>query len=668
MKNIGGTSEQSVLWEASNRLRMVGDPINVWNESLDLLVEIAKRPELCRSPKFASWVTSLWMLSHPTTPLPAHLSDRAPISPDGIPFLLSSEQGIGYVAFVSMVPTNEQSVPTCELARSCQPVADWLSGRLKGPYLRPHVSCPRAARGRSVALAALIAGVVQRVPQLLAHYSRNPINFVATGSWDEGVANPLVPAAFDTLPIKLNAAKRLGYRTLFLVEGTLLDPSIASDFRVIYLSANPTEAVGQIVEHLFQDLAGSDETDMDLVFSNLRIPAPRGLSIMDRFMARELDGLFTSPEDVAAFMAALQLPLELGAGEDSLSLWEEVLKATLARPEDLPGRHEIAVQALEWFPNAAAPMLKRLAVKAARQRFGELTILPALTMLTTSGVHDVTRGERKRCIDSVAVITATAEKDRAGLIDALVRRRDARLLYYCVMAVTHGWAKEVTVEALRALLHKHWGSHPVPLGCPIHQSRQVPIRPMAAGLEYARDPSHAQRIFMGRYPVTNLDYEFFDPQHERTRFSPHDVSPVVNVSWFDACNYCFWVGLELPSTGEWLSAALRDDSWEQYCDTCRASIHCDYMDSGTRAIDSRSSQESPWGCQDMIGNVWEWTVDWESSIRTRPVVQRTVALGGSWNSSWPEVRSGNQLLLSPERVSPSVGFRCCRRESELGAS
>ncbi len=134
---------------------------------------------------------------------------------------------------------------------------------------------------------------------------------------------------------------------------------------------------------------------------------------------------------------------------------------------------------------------------------------------------------------------------------------------------------------------------------------------------------------IGKYPVTVAQFRRFV---EASGYRPTDPDclqgvanhPVVYVTWYDARAYCQWLTgvwrkegkisrneeVRLPSEAEWEKAARGTDGriypWGDEWDAGK----CNAEESGlgtTSPVGMYPEGSSPYGCLDMVGNVWEWT-------------------------------------------------------------
>jgi formylglycine-generating enzyme required for sulfatase activity len=94
----------------------------------------------------------------------------------------------------------------------------------------------------------------------------------------------------------------------------------------------------------------------------------------------------------------------------------------------------------------------------------------------------------------------------------------------------------------------------------------------------------------------------------------------VNVSWEDATAYCKWLSqrtgkaYHLPSEAQWEKAARGTDGriypWGNEFDSQKANTLEAEIGGTTPAGQYSPQGDSPYGCADMCGNVWEWCADW----------------------------------------------------------
>ena len=169
------------------------------------------------------------------------------------------------------------------------------------------------------------------------------------------------------------------------------------------------------------------------------------------------------------------------------------------------------------------------------------------------------------------------------------------------------------------------------------------------------------------YPITNREYEEFDPDHceKRDEYSDKDDQPVVNISYEDAERYCHWLSeklgriYRLPNEAEWEFAASgggrRLYPWgNDKPDDERAN----YMDSEimkTVSVCSYPQGMTPEGLYHLAGNVWEWCDDWFDEKKQSRVIR-----GGSFYDLEENLRCGARLGFDRKECVPYIGFRIVR--------
>jgi formylglycine-generating enzyme required for sulfatase activity len=211
---------------------------------------------------------------------------------------------------------------------------------------------------------------------------------------------------------------------------------------------------------------------------------------------------------------------------------------------------------------------------------------------------------------------------------------------------------------------------------------------------YHAHEMQVKAFYMDRFPVTNQEFKkFLDATHYVPRDSHNFLrdwhngafpegaahKPVTWISREDADAYARWAGKRLPHEWEWQYAAQGSDGrtypWGNEWNAAAVPV----PDKGRHLVapdnvDAHSAGASPFGVMDMVGNVWQWTDEFEDE-HTRSAILR----GGSYyqpsGSMWyfPQAyrldEHGKYLLMAPSLDrSGTIGFRCVVESNESAQS
>jgi formylglycine-generating enzyme required for sulfatase activity len=185
--------------------------------------------------------------------------------------------------------------------------------------------------------------------------------------------------------------------------------------------------------------------------------------------------------------------------------------------------------------------------------------------------------------------------------------------------------------------------------------------------------------WIGRYPVTVAQYRDFVKESgydvDEDSLNDPDDHPVHYVSWRDALAYCRWLSertdllVTLPSEAEWEKAARGTDGriypWGDEHPTVELCNFGKNVDGTTPVGDYSPAGDSPYGCADMTGNVWEWTRSLYESYPYDPDDGREdleasgsrVLRGGSFYDFSRDVRCAFRLSNFPNGRYRDYGFR-----------
>ncbi len=212
-------------------------------------------------------------------------------------------------------------------------------------------------------------------------------------------------------------------------------------------------------------------------------------------------------------------------------------------------------------------------------------------------------------------------------------------------------------------------------------------------------------FYMDRYPVTNAEFKkFLDAAH----YHPADdlnflkdwkdgtypegaaAKPVTWVSIEDARSYAKWAGKRLPHEWEWQYAAQGKDHrifpwgdcdwlapvqaggpyacpWQQDPSDAPAPIpDRGRVMAAASDVNAHPRGASPFGVEDMVGNVWQWTDEYVDE-HTRAAIVRGGSHYQPQGSIWyfPQAyrneNHGKLLLMAPSYDrSGALGFRCVK--------
>jgi formylglycine-generating enzyme required for sulfatase activity len=219
------------------------------------------------------------------------------------------------------------------------------------------------------------------------------------------------------------------------------------------------------------------------------------------------------------------------------------------------------------------------------------------------------------------------------------------------------------------------------------------------------------RYFIARYPVTVAQFRAFVEGGGTRPENPEGLEgfanhPVVYVSWYEAQQYCHWLTerlkawsgtpeplatlvrherwqVMLPSEAEWEKAARGTDGriypWGNDPDPNRANHdnRANYDGFGITSINTTSTVgcfadgASPYGVEDLSGNVWEWTRSLQGDY-PYPTDQQEKARrenlkadrdtprmwrGGAFYHNFSNMRCALRLWHYPPYSGRNLGFR-----------
>ena len=202
-------------------------------------------------------------------------------------------------------------------------------------------------------------------------------------------------------------------------------------------------------------------------------------------------------------------------------------------------------------------------------------------------------------------------------------------------------------------------------------------------------PAHKVNLpdfYIDKFEVSNEQYKKFcdatkhpyptNPWWDDQYFSAHPRSPVLGVSWDEAVAYANWAGKRLPKEEEWEKAASWDPStqkkrqwpWGDSPEASRANVGGTPR---TTDVGQFSGGASPYGVQDLAGNVGEWVDAFyqpypgNQTANAEFGTRKKVVRGGTYHGAIEDARTTRRLFHAAQFNQAEkknraflIGFRC----------
>jgi toxoflavin biosynthesis protein ToxD len=175
------------------------------------------------------------------------------------------------------------------------------------------------------------------------------------------------------------------------------------------------------------------------------------------------------------------------------------------------------------------------------------------------------------------------------------------------------------------------------------------------------------RVLIGRYPIVNAHLREFLPHAAKLADPQLADHPATDLTRAEAEAFCAWASarlgrrVRLPTGDEWEALARGTDGrpwpWGATFDEER----CACAESGwgwTVPVTAHPGGASPFGAEQLAGNVWEWVAD-------RAADGWGVVRGGSYLDTGWGLRACRVQPADPERATATTGFRIAIEEGDM---
>ncbi len=172
-------------------------------------------------------------------------------------------------------------------------------------------------------------------------------------------------------------------------------------------------------------------------------------------------------------------------------------------------------------------------------------------------------------------------------------------------------------------------------------------------------------------------------RHLREYALEHPLQPMRGLTWYEALAYCRWLSyvashpFELPTEAQWEKAARGVDGRKWAVGNNWLPSVADIKEGSTARLDPKNcgiiGSESPFGCQDMVGQVWNWTLSVDLPLSYHDSKQAEnlddldaprIIRGGSWMHGPAKALTYHResQMPIPEDYRYEIGFRVATNE------
>jgi formylglycine-generating enzyme required for sulfatase activity len=159
----------------------------------------------------------------------------------------------------------------------------------------------------------------------------------------------------------------------------------------------------------------------------------------------------------------------------------------------------------------------------------------------------------------------------------------------------------------------------------------------------------------------------------------NEYLPMSCVNWYEAWAFCIWDGGFLPTDAEWEYAAAggggpdgqREYPWGSVgpwsAGTGAPTAYAVYGIDAALPVGTTQLGQGLWGQFDLIGEVWEWELDWDDGyvtpcndcVNLAPNTARSIR-GSSYQNGTEWMPVPTTYPAPPASRDPAVGVRCAR--------